>query len=196
VSVAEWTTNPYPKARTDRRAGSEIPDAFTGLIGPPPPRTYNWTWILAEQFGPSRGTIGSRRLVGPALIKRLTLDCQQPADSGDPAPNFQLWLQASPVTEGVDQAVALPAGAVSVFESTFRRNDVLLAAPRSPGLMLNITGGALRLFEVLIDRIVLMPEFYIGLSLLCEAGGLASQALGHLSVYENVPREQLVALLG
>lgn len=196
MAVLDWTTNAYPRARTNRRAAA-TPAAEEFLAeAPPPPRGFPWAFHLSEAGNNQRGTVGSRRIIGPALLKRITAELAQPFDAGDKLPLVQVFYSSTPIAEGSDQAETFPTGATNILESVFRRNDVALLNPGQAGLSYAV-GSATAIFrDQVLDYYVPLTEFYIGISVISRANAGGSDAAGVLLIYENVQGDAWRALLG
>lgn len=196
MTVSAWTTNPYPLPRKNRKGSGSGQQTYVEEAAVYPSRTYLWTFEISEASGPSRGTVGSRRVTGPALLKRLNIELLQPADGGDPAPVFQLFWSTSPITDAVDQATAVPSGMNNIFETNFKRNDALVLPPRSAGFMGAVNATVLTRYDLLLDTLITQPEFYLGASVIAEKQVGGSDAVGHLTVYEGVDLVTVQMLMG
>jgi len=195
MAVAEWTTNPYPRPRLDRRAGAAPPEDFAAFP-PSPPRTLPFTFVLSEIGADQRGTVGTRRIAGPALLKRCTVDMIMPTDSGDKSPLLQIFYSASPIVAGVNQAEAFPAGCTNICETQFQRNDLIIIPAGQAGFAWGVNAAALVPHDFLIDVYVPLPEFFIGVSIINRSNAGGTDAVGLLLIYENVDAEWWRSLLG
>ena len=194
MAVAEWTTNPYPRARTDRKQGLAPPIDFDA--GPPqPPRVYPWHVVLSERGNNQRGTVGSKRLIGPALIKRFDGAAAQPLDAGDKYGLIQIFYSASPILEGSGQAEAFPLGCTNIIDLTWRRDDATFANPFQGGLTQGVNSSTALPITALLDYYIPLAEFFIGFSLISRSDAGGSDANGVLLVYEAVGADWWRSLL-
>jgi len=196
VTVSAWTTNPYPRARTDRGEGSSTPDATTGLIATPPPRTYLWQLALGE--GPGQGVTRacSRRLTGPVIVKRLEGEWNLQTDAGDDFPFISLYWVSAPFADASNLPKLPLPGANYIYEMTFQRETASFQKPDWPGMLLGSGKAVITRYEQTINVLIPAPELYIGIDFVNESNLAGSDMGASLLIYEAVDPSWYGPMLG
>jgi hypothetical protein len=196
VTVSSWTSNPYPRPRSDRGDAGLPPDSGGALIAAPPPRTYLWQLFLGEGPGQGMTRVMSRRLVGPVIVKRLEGEWNLQTDVGDDFPFISIYWVNAPLAIGSNLPKAAPIGANHIYDTTFQRETLQQQKPDWPAMALGSGKTVITRYEQTLNFLITAPELYLGFDFVNEHNTGGSDLGGSLLVYEAVDPSWFGALLG
>jgi hypothetical protein len=196
VSVQEWTTNPYPRARKDRAGATpQIVQGGEVFASSRNPRTYNWSFFIRGATQNKVQAVASRRLLGPAVIRDITLTTNQIGAGGQPYPMLGLHYKTTPyadITDGVFPGVPPPGTAIWEFQLAGPQIYVGVA---QQGFVNSGEYTQIAPITRPIRRIITDPEIYLLFELDWTAPGSCNLS-ATVNIFEDCDVNDLVALLG
>ena len=173
---AHW----YPRKRKRQNSGAATEQLSGGQL----PRTRVFPWVMSVT-GTSRRSLSTQRLVGPAIIKDISLT---PGFGLDP-PNctIEVGIAHVSVTEaGVALGSARPFSVQLELQNPFG----VIGDAAGDGIPLGSAGTALRWPTIPLDIVVTDPEFFVVVSVVNNSASAATM-VGQVRVVEAVNPEAL-----
>jgi len=194
MAVSAWTANPYPRARSDRKAagvqqiaGEFVPQSRT-------PTVTLWSVQLRSATANVRAQVASRRFLGPCLVKRITGHYSLIGASSNTLSIVGIYHQPSPYADVVAGSGAASPGGTSFFELKLGGEQVY-SAPGAHGFTHNPGSADVQAFETRLDKILTDPEVYLAVFVENRNAGPEARMDAIIQVYEGVDPSWFASLL-
>lgn len=195
MTVLDWTSNPYPLPRKNRKLAQPPPGADPGAIVDKNPRTFLWSFYIRANAQPVRTSIASRRILGPCVIKDITGSFSNAGSIGGVLPITGLYYQTTPYTSVTQGSVAADLTGTSLFELQVGSNAGGMTAPVADGVPITATNSHPEGYTLPISRLITDPEIYLSLFMEFRASAGDGYINGHVRIFEDIDLADALLLL-
>jgi hypothetical protein len=195
VTVLDWTTNPYPLPRKNRRAVQPPTPEAAQTLTSKNPRTFNWTWNLRGNVSNTRNSIASRKVVGPLIVKSITATFNNIGAINNTLPILGLNYQTTPYTAVTSQTPVLAPTGTPIFEQQYG-GVINLGDTAGEGYSHSPLQSAATGYTIPINRIITDPEVYFTIFLDFRGSSGDGRADGLVQIYEDIDLNDAILLIG
>jgi len=195
VAVADWTTDPYPVARSKRGVASSTPGPSADTEPTLAPRVRFWSQRI-KMAANQVGRVTSPRFRGPALLKDLTGSCVSGQSNVPIEILAQLFIGNATLADTIVAGQVLSTPGENIVDTSFIDSTVATAYTRLTGFVWRLDGTAAQMFTQPLDYVVYSAEFWVTLQLRNPATVNGMTIDSTMRIYEDCDPDSLVLLMG